>query len=327
MEDKLETRWTHEDVLKSYNPYREMFREASSKVVRDVFGQYVKQSDKILEIGSGLGELVNLVPEYKGQIQQTEQSLRIAKVNKSLNPDSNIIVANVYALPFKDEEFDVVTGYSVFDTLANLEDALREVSRVLTPDGRFIHFLDLQACANTLHFKYKDSDFIGFPAIDDVGYSIGVRLVQKDDARKLIDKINPRKQQLFNLYIDQPEKIHELIDTPQHRHILRDMAQEVQKHFPDAQVIEFNEFFFGNLESALRQSRYEIVEFGTRSGIAIVQRNGRHAERPNVNLYHNEVGFDRSKYDTTIAQELKPDQVKVISTLHIAVAKKAQPSK
>jgi ubiquinone/menaquinone biosynthesis C-methylase UbiE len=326
MEDNLETRWTHEDTINAYNPYREMFREASAQVVRDIFKEYVNPSDRILEIGSGLGELVNLVPEYKRQIQQTEQSPKIAEGNRRLNSASNVIVANVYALPFKDGKFDVVTGYSVFDTLANLEDALRECSRVLNPDGRFIHFLDLQACANTIFFRYKDSGYIGFPAIDDVGYSIGLRPVPKNEVRKLIDMVDPRKRQLYIFYINQPEVVYELlVNNPQNRDILIDMAQEVQRYFPDAQVVEFNDFFFKNLESALRRTGYEIVESGTRNGVAIIQRKGRYTERQDINLYHNDVGFDRSRYDPTVAQELEPGQVKVISTLYITIAKKAIP--
>lgn len=325
MQDKLETRWTHEDTLKAYNPYREMFREASAEVVKDIFGQHIRPQDRIIEIGSGLGELVTLAPEYRDQIQQTEQSPKIAEGNRTLHLDSNVKVANVYDLPFQDGEFNLAVGYSVFDTLANLEDALTEVGRVLTPTGKFIHFLDLQACGNTLHFKYQDSDFIGFPAIDEIGYSVGVRLVPKSETGKLVDKVDPRKKQLFDIYINQPEVGHELIDNPQYRHILMDMAQEIQKHYPDAQVIRFNEFFFGNLESALKQSGYKIIESGKRDGIAVVQRNGRHAKRPNINLYHNDVGFDLSKYDSDIVRELKPEQVKVISTHYVTVAQKAQP--
>jgi len=50
-----------------------MFREGSAELVKDVFGQHVRPQDRIIEIGSGLGELVTLVPEYEGQIQQTER--------------------------------------------------------------------------------------------------------------------------------------------------------------------------------------------------------------------------------------------------------------
>ena len=71
MEDKLETRWTEEDTLHSYNPYRELFREASARVVRDVFGRYVKSSEGIIEIGSGLGELVKQAFNGQNESEQT----------------------------------------------------------------------------------------------------------------------------------------------------------------------------------------------------------------------------------------------------------------
>src|SRR3989344_9255417 len=107
MEDKLETRWTEEDTLHSYNPYRELFREASADAVRQVFWRHVNSNDRILEIGSGLGELVKLVPEYGDSIQQTEQSPKVAEGNRVLNPGSNVMIANVYELPFEDCSFDV----------------------------------------------------------------------------------------------------------------------------------------------------------------------------------------------------------------------------
>ncbi len=328
MADKLETRWTHEDALKAYNPYREMFRESSAQVVRDVFGQYVKPSDRIVEIGSGLGELVNLVPEYKGQIQQTEQSPKIAEGNRTLNPDSNVKVANVYALPFEDEEFSVATGYSVFDTLANLEDALKEVGRILTPEGRFIHFLDLVASNNTIFVKYAEQGIVPFPAFTPGNDANGAfRLVPGRRAYGFLDNLHPQKRSLFTKYIDSPESCHELLDQPKLIHILRDLAKEVERLAPDAEVLRPNDSFYRNLEESLRREGYEIINSGTRDGIAIVQRNGRHRERPNINLFHNDTGYDRSRKDLQLAQELASDQVKVVSTLYTTVARKAQPSK
>ena len=166
MTNRLEDVWKHEDILKGYDPYRERFRPASAELVREVFTESLPKQGRVLEIGSGLGELVKMSPEVRDRIQQTEQSTRIAAENKRLNNQSNIHVANAYRLPYRDGSFVAVVGYSVLDTLADLEAALRETGRVLTPNGKLIHFLDIQASLNTYLHKYSNSEFIPFPLFE-----------------------------------------------------------------------------------------------------------------------------------------------------------------
>lgn len=331
MEDKLETRWTEEDTLHSYNPYRELFREASADAVRQVFGRHLSSGDEVIEIGSGLGELIKIVPEYKGQIQQTEQSQRVVEGNRTLNPDSNVRVANVYELPFEDGSFDVATGYSSFDTLSNLGKALKEVGRVLRPNGRLIHFLDLQGSANTLFHDYSSQDVIPFPlfeldARDNLMHGVGLQLIQKEDIPKLRNSFISKHSGLaewFNAYVEKPEFMFvTAYNDPKYKPVLR-MASDITKESEvDSERVEFNEYFKNNLEKNLVQEGYEIIESKDIEGVAIVQRNGRHSQNSKVNVFHNDVGNDRSRYDSKLATELKPEEVKVISTLYTTVAKK-----
>ena len=332
MKDRLESRWIHEDTLKAYNPYREMFREASAKVVRDVFRQHVKSEDRIIEIGSGLGELTNLVPEYKRQIQQTEQSPRIAQANRTLDPNSNVIVANVYDLPFSDGSFDVAVGYSVFDTLANLEDALAEVGRVLTPTGNFIHFLDLQASTNTLFHKYKSSDVIPFPLWerDDKSgkwYATGLQLVNKKDLSKVRESftaLDSRLGDYFDRYVDAPEfTFTSQFHHPELRLNLYYDSEAVKASGVSVKKVRFTDSFRNLLEENLLRCGYKIVETGKKDGIAVVQRNGGYSDYPKLNVFHNDVGEDRSRFDPSLSRTLGKDKVKVISTLYVTVAQKA----
>ncbi len=223
MADRLEDRWSDDTAFREYyNPYREIFREASADLVGRIFKSHVRPEDRVLEIGSGLGELVNLVPQYKDQIQQTEQSPQIVEIHKKLSPSSNVEVANVYDLPFKDGSFDVTVGYAVFDTLGNLDDALREVGRVLTPNGRFIHFLDLVASCNPIFVKYTKQGLVPFPAFTPGNDANGAfRLVQKERAYSFLGSLLPQKQGLFSKYIENPDSCHELLDQPKYTHIKR----------------------------------------------------------------------------------------------------------
>ncbi|MBU3912519.1 MAG: class I SAM-dependent methyltransferase [Nanoarchaeota archaeon] len=332
MEDKLETRWTEEDTLHSYNPYRELFREASARVVKDVFEKYVKPSEVIVEIGSGLGELVRLIPEYKERIQQTEQSPKVVEGNRTLNPNSNIRVANVYELPFKDGSFDIATGYSSFDTLADLGKALREVRRVLRPNGKFVHFLDIQGSANTMFHNYSNQEVVPFPlfeldATDNLMHGIGLQLIKKPYIKRLRDFFISKHQGLagwFDAYVGNPELMFCSAYNNNNRYesVLRMASDFVKESGVGSRRVGFNEYFKNNLEGSLEQEGYEILESANRDGVAVVQRNGRHSQNLKVNIFHNDVGNDRSKYDLEVGRELEPGKVKVISTLYLAVARK-----
>jgi len=331
MVDRLEDRWTHEDTLKAFNPYREIFRTASAEVVMDVFRKHVKPQDRIIEIGSGLGELVALVPEYVGLVQQTEQSPQIVEGNRTLNPNSNVKVANVYDLPFQDGEFNLAVGLSVFDTLANLEDALTEVGRVLTPDGKFIHFLDILASVNTIFHRYESSDVVPFPLVEkddksEEWYVTGLQLVDKKDLPKVRAIVDPRLGNYFDDYVKYPEFIFtEQFADPKFRLNLRYDSERVRESGVSVQQLRFNDDFRNLLEENLSRSGYKIIESGKKEGIVEVRRNGRHREYPQFNVFHNDVGDSRNRFDPSLSKRLGTDNVKVISTLYVTVAQKAQP--
>jgi SAM-dependent methyltransferase len=61
------------------------------------------------------------------------------------HPSLEAVVADVRSLPFADDAFDAIVSNSTLDhfaSLAELEDALRELRRVLRPDGTLVISLD-----------------------------------------------------------------------------------------------------------------------------------------------------------------------------------------
>ncbi|HWQ27739.1 MAG TPA: methyltransferase domain-containing protein [Dehalococcoidia bacterium] len=99
----------------------------------------------VLEIGAGTG--ANL-PYYAhaARVIATEPDpymLRRARERlRELNhPAIDLRLASAEALPFPDASFDHVVATLVFCTVPDPEPALREVCRVLKPDGRF-HFVE-----------------------------------------------------------------------------------------------------------------------------------------------------------------------------------------
>ncbi len=329
--DRLEDRWRDCTPFDAFEPWRQKYREASTSLVREVLGSYVQPKDKILEIGSGLGELAKLVPEYKARIQQTEQSPEVIAEHKARDKDSNIIQANVYALPFPNASFDRVVACSVFDTLEDLESALKEVSRVTTPKGKFIHFLEFQACANTFFHKYVPQGFIPFPyfeynSIDNKWHHTGFHLVKREDLsqiqKKLVSSSLPLGK-IFEIYCMKPEVYYcEMERNEKLKPAERQLSDSVRDCGIKAKIIKMDTEFQRGLESSLISAGYEIIESENKSGVAIVQRNGRHAQNPEYNLFHNDVGQDMSKYDANLAKSLKPGQVKTISTMYVVVAEK-----
>jgi ubiquinone/menaquinone biosynthesis C-methylase UbiE len=97
-----------------------------------------------LEIGSGTGFfLLNL--KQAGVLDEghvTDLSPGMVEVAvrnaRSLGFDIEGRVADAESLPYDDESFDLVVGHAVLHHIPDLDLALREVLRVLTPGGRFV---------------------------------------------------------------------------------------------------------------------------------------------------------------------------------------------
>ena len=328
MTNRLEDVWSHEDI-KGYDPYRERFRPASAELVREVFRESLPKQGRVLEIGSGLGELVKLSPEVRDRIQQTEQNTRIAAENKRLNTQSNIHIANVYQLPYRDGSFVAVVGYSVLDTLADLEAALRESGRVLIPNGKLIHFLDIQASLNTYLHKYSTGEFIPFPLVEklenDKTALCGLQLVRKQDYLRIQPTLLPQQRPLFDLFVANPEQLFYLADMePKLKEGLYYLSDDVSKLPIEKRVIRFNENFRDDLEAALSNTGYILDKnlSGRRRGAVIVEANDAHKKFPQYNIHHNDIGVDMSRHDPQVAKELGPGQVKVISDHYVTVAHK-----
>lgn len=120
----------------------------------------LRPDEKILDVGSGIGRktwpLVDYLNEHgcydglelvKGAVEWCTEKYtsrypnfrfrQIDVFNAHYNPDGKYRAAE-YRFPFDDEEFDLVVLNSVFTHMlpAEVENYLREVARVLKPEGR-----------------------------------------------------------------------------------------------------------------------------------------------------------------------------------------------
>lgn len=131
--------------LCAWGGYGRPFKEKVLKAVG------FKEGDDLLDVGCGTGTLLRIAKlRYpKSRVVGTdpdERILRIAKKNvmrereRELNPAVELIKAEAEKLPFPPATFTVVTSSLVFHHLPTKgkKQALKEIYRVLKPNGRFL---------------------------------------------------------------------------------------------------------------------------------------------------------------------------------------------
>jgi 2-polyprenyl-3-methyl-5-hydroxy-6-metoxy-1,4-benzoquinol methylase len=91
---------------------------------------------RVLEIGCGWGELAERIAETGAEVTAIDLSFRMAQL--ALERGVRALVADGQALPFDANRFDLVIANAVMYHIPDLDLALTEVGRVLSPDGVFI---------------------------------------------------------------------------------------------------------------------------------------------------------------------------------------------
>ena len=108
----------------------------------------IQKGMTVLEIGCGNGAYIPTAARMVGpkgtvhalDIQPIMLELLEAELNKEENlPINNVILhqADALELPFEDNKFDVVFMVAALSEIPHLPKALKEIKRVLKPDGRF----------------------------------------------------------------------------------------------------------------------------------------------------------------------------------------------
>jgi len=95
----------------------------------------------VLEVGVGTGKNLAYYPESVDLtgIDVSRQMLAKARVRAgSLPVNAELVEADVQDLPFDDGTFDAAVGTCVFCSVADPVQGLRELGRVVRPDGRVL---------------------------------------------------------------------------------------------------------------------------------------------------------------------------------------------
>jgi ubiquinone/menaquinone biosynthesis C-methylase UbiE len=103
----------------------------------------IKQKQNFLEVGCGSGAVSKHVAEkYLLNVTGVDvdpEQIQLAQASIDDIPNVHFLEADATNLPFPDNDFDIVLSFGVMHHISNWLDALREMKRVLKPQGYFIY--------------------------------------------------------------------------------------------------------------------------------------------------------------------------------------------
>ena len=133
----------------------------------------IKPTDRLLDIGCGTGSLLHAISQKHPSVNLigldiSSEMLKVA-CNKQINK-CNLISGKAQFLPFHSHSFDVVVSCNAFHYWRNPEACLREIARVLKPQGMIVitdwcdDYISCKICDlflrmfNRAHFKTYGKD-------------------------------------------------------------------------------------------------------------------------------------------------------------------------
>ncbi|WP_026733954.1 class I SAM-dependent methyltransferase [Fischerella sp. PCC 9605] len=104
---------------------------------------HISPEATVLDIGCGTGEFERLLLTENPQqmitgVDISEEMLLVAKQKCRAYPNVSFLTASASALPFANNSFDVIVSASTFHYFDDPETSLKEMRRVLKPDGKVV---------------------------------------------------------------------------------------------------------------------------------------------------------------------------------------------
>lgn len=96
----------------------------------------LKPTDTVLDIGCGSGFFCSLAVEHTKHITGFDATEPLLQEARKRVPNLTFEAGDMESLPYKDEQFDVVTGFNSIQYAASVPNALKEAHRVLKKGGR-----------------------------------------------------------------------------------------------------------------------------------------------------------------------------------------------
>ncbi len=144
---------------------RDVDRSQAQQVVQGLANSgWPLESQRILEIGSGLGSLASELAHRGARVVAVEpcESWRLISRRRCRKAGLDVThsAADAHELPFPDASFDSCISLQVLEHVKSPQRVVREISRVLRPGGRF-----LVRCENYLSFREQHYAVAWLPAL------------------------------------------------------------------------------------------------------------------------------------------------------------------
>jgi SAM-dependent methyltransferase len=93
----------------------------------------LRAGQRVLDIGCGAGAFLRLVADRGARVFGLDASEALIELARARLPDADLRVGEMEALPYEDDTFDLVTGFTSFFFANDMVAALREAGRVAKP--------------------------------------------------------------------------------------------------------------------------------------------------------------------------------------------------
>jgi SAM-dependent methyltransferase len=90
----------------------------------------IEPGQRVLDVGCGLGVFLRLAADRGASVFGLDASSALVELARARVPEADLRVGDMQFLPYEDESFDLVTGFTSFFFAADMVAALREAGRV-----------------------------------------------------------------------------------------------------------------------------------------------------------------------------------------------------
>jgi len=131
-------------TIKDYNLIAKEFSRTRENVwpeMNFLFSDFLKEKDKVLDLGCGNGRWFEIFQKHKIHYVGIDGSEELIKIAKEKYPQGTFKVSDALNLPFQDNDFEKVYSIAVFHQIPSKNfrlQFLKEVKRVLKPGGFLI---------------------------------------------------------------------------------------------------------------------------------------------------------------------------------------------
>lgn len=141
--DREYAKYLLKKTAEDYNLIADQFSSSRYSIWPElnIFGKYIKEGEKVLDLGCGNGRLLDLFKDKKIDYIGIDNSEKLIEIAKKKCPDAKFQVADALNLSFPDNYFDKIFSIAVLHHIPSEEfrlQSLKEAKRVLKPGGLLI---------------------------------------------------------------------------------------------------------------------------------------------------------------------------------------------